>query len=399
MLQAYNNYKQANEPQVVNHKYWYDETDISDMLQAYLRRKDLHCTAKNIGVILNADDSVYKASNGLSFSLGVNLLVCGSVADMEAKLDQFVLFCEALCKFNQECEFLDKHSLIFSLNIGGSHWSLGVLDFQFNFHGFEPTVKLKLLDSIGYPSGIAIGRMINGVLRKITPEKFKLQMSIDSPQVKKQQDVFACGPITVSNFKKLIFNEEIIADNSVYTVDEIYDLRIEHLNLLASEAFTQKQLLDTTVVLQEKAYIDNTDKIFNVLCDFVCEELGATERAKFYTLVSSFVRTDTALEELNQDGYSSTCADIKQLHEDDAENTADIKAWFHRYQERLIELAVLPAIFKLKPDRNVKDELEWTDGGKDTLVLVLRSLRKHIVPQKPGFRSRSEIKVSDFKLS
>lgn len=169
---------------------------------------------KEIAIVLNADDTLYKNKEGKSITL------CGEVdykdKDIAQKINEVL---EQLKKYNNshgENKITD-HMIIFPFHAGPLHWNLGRIVLTMD-ENIIKNLKIAAYEPFGGKS-VAENRILKQIIDVEDKETLKIE------NIKQQNDYASCGAITAENGKEFLKRYE--DDNNL--LQKVYNLGAKEL--------------------------------------------------------------------------------------------------------------------------------------------------------------------------
>lgn len=372
----------------VNPVYWYDEKDNFLILLAMLKNQKLKLSRQTRGIILNEDDSIYVVDD-FSFTLGLDFIVGTNAEEMTSKLDLLDIEIRNISAWNKlqvsdnkPEAIIKKHKFLLPMNISKQHWIALEIGLQFeqqdqNFF-LSKDITVNVYDSCpmyGISNIVAIQNMLDPFLKKNKQDGVAFAYQGAKLATKKQTDTNSCGPITCKTIFDLVKGSAIPDANESYSESAIKTLRAEHILAVNDETFTAKQQNYVAAILRSKQL--NGDAFSHAECIYEYIRRDMPDKlSDIFAMMQKLISADDQMQNVNKSTKVLAVSEYEALDKHYKEQLTDVKKWFNTYYVQLLTLNLLQNIFKTPEDRLPEADLEWVDGGKDTLVEVLKNLLK-----------------------
>lgn len=254
-------------------QYWYQDNDITLILNKYLLQKGLH-TIKvqqdptKRGLILTQEQKLYKVNKETtqySVSLGEPLIKGGSAAWESGLIDLLYQTIKAAVDWNQALlqegilpesvkdQVIDNHYIAIPYCINNMHWITMLINFSVVktdsvFHSAK-NISVTCYDSLNMAQKITDETIaiFRRAFTNTLPEGINIDFKFATAVLKvaQQPDGSSCGVLTTDRIKNLIYGERLgILVGGIEKLDtkRILALREEHIKIAENELFSQKQL-------------------------------------------------------------------------------------------------------------------------------------------------------------
>lgn len=210
---------------------------------------------KEIAIVLNEDDTLYKNKEGASLTLcvEVNYEDIDITQKMQASLEQLKEYNNS----HEENKIID-HIIIFPYHAGPLHWNLGKIVLTMNKDIIQ-NLKVAVYEPFGGKSAAE-----DKILEQIVDTDHKQTLKIEN--AKQQNDYASCGVITAENGKEFLKRDED-GNNLLHKIysPKAKEIRQNHIQEINLDAFLEAQLLDEIYEAKGDKKIDNQTEIIEYL--------------------------------------------------------------------------------------------------------------------------------------
>lgn len=251
IVKLWEQYLKANQGnQGQNIKFFTAEDTVNTMFNGLTQ-------VKEIAIVLNADDTLYKNEEGVSITL------CGEVnyedSDIAQKIQNAL---KQLKEYNNSHEEnkITNHVIIFPYHASPLHWNLGSISLAVESDSIS-NLAVSIYEPFGGTS-VAESKILAQIDGIIIQDKSIVKVD----NVKQQHDASSCGAITAENGKEFLKRD----DDGNNLLQKLYtpgakELRQNHIKEIDLDAFSEAQLYDEVYEAEGDKKIDGQEDIIEFL--------------------------------------------------------------------------------------------------------------------------------------